>query len=184
MSKFAPHKSSASNPRATSSTICQKCLGTGHFTYQCKNTRPYVSRPSRTEQLEKPHLLAKLKADGKPSVEVPEEFKQKKGTANKILEAKEKARAKEKEPERKKTKRSRSTSDSDSDSDSSDSDSSDSSSGSDSDSDSGSSSRSSSRSRERDSKRRVPRRRTSSEASDRGLGRGRSESSDSVRHRR
>ncbi|THH18305.1 hypothetical protein EUX98_g8983 [Antrodiella citrinella] len=84
--------------------MCQKCLGTGHFTYQCKNTRPYVSRPSRTEQLEKPHLLAKMKAEGKPSVEVPEEFKQKKGTANRILEAKEKERS-EKEPERKKAKR-------------------------------------------------------------------------------
>lgn len=50
---------------------------TGHFTYECKATRPYVSRPSRTAQLENPRVLAKLKADGKPSVEVPEEFKNK-----------------------------------------------------------------------------------------------------------
>jgi hypothetical protein len=49
----------------------------GHFIYECKNTRPYVSRPSRTEQLEKPGALAKLKAEGKPSVETPEEFKKK-----------------------------------------------------------------------------------------------------------
>ena len=49
----------------------------GHFTYQCKSTRPYVSRPSRTQQLENPRLLAKLKAEGQPSVEVPEEFKRK-----------------------------------------------------------------------------------------------------------
>jgi hypothetical protein len=102
MSKFAPHGGQKSNPRATSSTICQKCLRTGsspfflffpslanrppdqplkhltgHFTYECKATRPYVSRPSRTAQLENPRVLAKLKADGKPSVDVPEEFKNK-----------------------------------------------------------------------------------------------------------
>ncbi|KAI0051151.1 hypothetical protein FA95DRAFT_1464742, partial [Auriscalpium vulgare] len=95
MSKYAPHSRGANTPRATSSTICQKCLGTGHFTYQCQSTRPYVSRPSRTKQLENPHALAKLKADGKPSVEVPEEFKTKAGTANRILEGKEKAREKD-----------------------------------------------------------------------------------------
>ncbi|KDR82887.1 hypothetical protein GALMADRAFT_58465 [Galerina marginata CBS 339.88] len=76
MSKFAPHGGRSSNqPRATSSTICQKCLGRGHFIYECKSTRPYVTRPSRTQQLENPRLLAKLKADAQPSVEVPEEFK-------------------------------------------------------------------------------------------------------------
>jgi hypothetical protein len=47
----------------------------GHFIYECKSERPYVSRPSRTQQLESPNVLAKLKA--KPSLEVPEEFKQK-----------------------------------------------------------------------------------------------------------
>ncbi|KAE9400443.1 hypothetical protein BT96DRAFT_645556 [Gymnopus androsaceus JB14] len=94
MSKFAPHGGrSANNPRATSSTICQKCLKTGHFTYQCKGGRTYVSRPSRTQQLENPRALAKLKASGAPSVEVPEEFKKPAGTANRILEAKEKERA-------------------------------------------------------------------------------------------
>jgi hypothetical protein len=93
-------------------------LTTGHFTYECKATRPYVSRPSRTAQLENPRILAKLKADGKPSVDVPEEFKNKlrvvpivsfcvvegflivhihrSGTADRILEAKEKQREKEK----------------------------------------------------------------------------------------
>jgi hypothetical protein len=51
---------------------------TGHFTYECKdNTRPYISRPSRTAQLENPRLVAKSKADGQPSVDVPEEFKNK-----------------------------------------------------------------------------------------------------------
>ncbi|KIM43192.1 hypothetical protein M413DRAFT_444006 [Hebeloma cylindrosporum] len=171
MSKYAPHGSRSSNqPRATSSTICQKCLGRGHFIYECKGARPYLSRPSRTQQLENPRLLAKLKADGKPSVEVPEEFKQPVGTANKILEAREKERSKEEKgkgqardssPKRKRAKRSHSTSDSDSssssDSDSDSSSSSDSASESDSSSSSGSNS-ASSRSRERDVKRRVPRR--------------------------
>lgn len=87
----------------------------GHFIYECKNPRPYLTRPSRTQQLENPKVLAKLKAEGKPSVEVPEEFKKpfvllhlsktidshpnkvsSVGTANKILEAKEKERLKEK----------------------------------------------------------------------------------------
>jgi len=49
----------------------------GHFIFECKSTRPYVSRPSRTAMLENPKLLAKLKAEGKPSVEVPEEFRTK-----------------------------------------------------------------------------------------------------------
>ncbi|KZT19484.1 hypothetical protein NEOLEDRAFT_1077767 [Neolentinus lepideus HHB14362 ss-1] len=97
MSKFAPHRKSYNNPTATSSTVCQKCLGTGHFTYQCKaSARPYLSRPSRTQQLENPRALAKLKEAGKPSVEVPAELKSKTGTANRILEAKEKERAKTK----------------------------------------------------------------------------------------
>ena len=94
MSKYAPHKRSTNQPRATSSTTCQKCLqkviwislqrvidlnanNVGHFIYECKYERPYISRPSRTQQLENPRLLAKLKAEGKPSVEVPEEFKTK-----------------------------------------------------------------------------------------------------------
>jgi len=142
MSKFAPHKRSANQPRATASTVCQKCLGTGHFTYECKSSRPYITRPSRTQQLENPRVLAKLKVDGKPSVEVPEEFKNKSGTANRILEAKEKARAKE---DGSKKKRGRSSSRSDSDSSDSGTDSG-SDSDSDSDSDSGSSSDSDSKS--------------------------------------
>jgi hypothetical protein len=156
MSRYAPHGRSSNQPRATSSTVCQKCLGSGHFTYECKNGRPYVTRPSRTQQLENPKLLAKLRAEGKPSVEVPEEFKKPIGTANKILEAKEKERSKEdkgkdKETPRKKAKRSHSTSDSESSSSDSDSSSS-TSSNSDSESDSEEESDSSS-SRERNRKR-------------------------------
>ncbi|KAF9483525.1 hypothetical protein BDN70DRAFT_873838 [Pholiota conissans] len=175
MSKYAPHGGRSSNqPRATSSTICQKCLGRGHFIYECKGSRPYVTRPSRTQQLENPKLLAKLKSEGKPSVEVPEEFKRSAGTANKILESKEQERLKESKGKekaensahkKKRAKRrsspgsqssgSESASNSESDSSSSSSDSSPDSS----ESESGSES---SRSRERDRKRRVPRRRSHS----------------------
>ena len=47
----------------------------GHFIFECKSTRPYVSRPSRTQQLAKVNPLDKLKFEGKPSVDVPDEFK-------------------------------------------------------------------------------------------------------------
>ncbi|KAH9065407.1 hypothetical protein EDB87DRAFT_1555371 [Lactarius vividus] len=196
MSKFAPHSRSANNPRPNSSTVCQKCLRTGqfhaqitdanrHFTYECKSSRPYVSRPSRTAQLENPRLLAKLKADGKPSIEVPE-FKDKSGTADRILEAKEKQREKEdKGHAKKRAKRcafffslllwSRSYCKPQHASSSSAASSSDSSSESDSSTDSGSETSSSgsvsgsnsysSRSRDRDDKRRRPRGRSLSRSS-------------------
>lgn len=171
MSKFAPHRRSNNNPRANSATVCQKCLGTGHFIFECKSTRPYVSRPSRTELLENPKLLAKLKAEGKPSVEVPEEFRTKSGTANRILESKEQERlvleeskGKSKEEDGRARKKARRSSRSSSDTSDSDSDS-------ESDSDSGSSSKSSasstsssdaSRSISRDRSRKRPKRRDSS----------------------
>jgi len=71
-----PLRRTSTARRDHSSSSKQKHFA-GHFTYECKATRPYVSRPSRTAQLENPRVLAKLKADGKPSVEVPEEFKNK-----------------------------------------------------------------------------------------------------------
>ncbi|XP_068660765.1 uncharacterized protein [Aristolochia californica] len=39
---------------------CQKCFQTGHWTYECKNDRVYISRPSRTQQLKNPKLRMKL----------------------------------------------------------------------------------------------------------------------------
>lgn len=47
--------------KPTMSTIggtaqCQKCFQTGHWTYECKNERVYISRPSRTQQLKNPKL--------------------------------------------------------------------------------------------------------------------------------
>ncbi|KAF9648030.1 hypothetical protein BDM02DRAFT_3242925 [Thelephora ganbajun] len=127
MSKYAPHRQSGNNPRATSTTVCQRCLGTGHFIFECKSTRPYVSRPSRTQQLAKVNTLDKLKLEGKPSVELPDEFRTKcvfkaltrvfyvlilfaairTGTANELLEAKEKERAKDKQGESSKSRKRR-----------------------------------------------------------------------------
>lgn len=47
--------------KPTMSTIdgnaqCQKCYQGGHWTFQCKNERVYISRPSRTQQLKNPKL--------------------------------------------------------------------------------------------------------------------------------
>lgn len=38
---------------------CQKCFEIGHWTYECKNERVYISRPSRTQQLKNPKLRMK-----------------------------------------------------------------------------------------------------------------------------
>ena len=39
---------------------CQRCFQAGHWTYECKNERVYMSRPSRTQQLKNPKLRMKL----------------------------------------------------------------------------------------------------------------------------
>ena len=36
---------------------CQKCLEPGHWTFECKGQSSYVSRPSRTQMLQKPLVL-------------------------------------------------------------------------------------------------------------------------------
>ncbi|KAB1213857.1 Zinc finger CCHC domain-containing protein 10 [Morella rubra] len=52
--------------KATMSTVagvasqCQKCFQSGHWTYECKNERVYISRPSRTQQLKNPKLRMKV----------------------------------------------------------------------------------------------------------------------------
>ncbi|XP_051152901.1 uncharacterized protein LOC127266626 [Andrographis paniculata] len=52
-------KSSTSDLGGTASQ-CQKCFQTGHWTYECKNERVYISRPSRTQQLKNPKLRMKF----------------------------------------------------------------------------------------------------------------------------
>lgn len=36
--------------------VCQRCLQTGHWTYECKNAPVYKSRPTRTQQLKQPKV--------------------------------------------------------------------------------------------------------------------------------
>jgi len=39
---------------------CQKCFQSGHWTYECKSERVYMSRPSRTQQLKNPKLKMRI----------------------------------------------------------------------------------------------------------------------------
>lgn len=39
---------------------CQKCLQTGHWTFECPNKRAYRSRPSHTDALKKVRRCARL----------------------------------------------------------------------------------------------------------------------------
>ncbi|KAF8243960.1 hypothetical protein K440DRAFT_28353 [Wilcoxina mikolae CBS 423.85] len=95
MHRYRPYSSSASSSRATPTTRCQKCLKLGHYSYECKATtqdRPYISRPSRTQQLQNPKLQQKL-TEAAP----PEEFSltNRKGVADSILKQKEVERERE-----------------------------------------------------------------------------------------
>jgi len=49
--------------KAAPNTLCQKCLQKGHFSYECQTatqSRPYTSRPSRTQQLVDPKLRPQI----------------------------------------------------------------------------------------------------------------------------
>lgn len=79
MKKFNRIPNIGGSSKATSSTLCQKCLKKGHYSYECKaatHERPYVSRPSRTQQLLNPKLVPKL------SNEVPHDLLVKQGIAD------------------------------------------------------------------------------------------------------
>ncbi|KAA8571472.1 hypothetical protein EYC84_001472 [Monilinia fructicola] len=80
--------------KASASTTCQKCLKKGHYSYECKanaQERPYVSRPSRTQQLSNPKLVPKLTSD------VPQDLVKKKGIADEQLAKLEKERGRKRE---------------------------------------------------------------------------------------
>lgn len=75
--------------KASTDTLCQKCLKRGHYSYECKapaQERPYKPRPSRTQQLLNPNLKPKL------TTEVPVDLVRKKGVADQILKKKEEDR--------------------------------------------------------------------------------------------
>ncbi|KAI0108449.1 zinc knuckle-domain-containing protein [Daldinia grandis] len=84
-------------PKSTPTSVqCQKCLKRGHYSYECKATtqeRPYVSRPSRTQQLLNPKLVPKLASD------TPNSLQKQKGVADEELAKREAERAKKRELE-------------------------------------------------------------------------------------
>ncbi|KAI5784660.1 zinc knuckle-domain-containing protein [Geopyxis carbonaria] len=92
MHRYRGPTASASASRATPSTRCQKCLKLGHYTFECKSAtqeRPYISRPSRTQQLFNPKLQPKLQETALPD---QVSLVNKKGVADSILKRKEEER--------------------------------------------------------------------------------------------
>ncbi|KAL4975448.1 zinc knuckle-domain-containing protein [Aspergillus desertorum] len=80
--------------KATASTLCQKCLKRGHYSYECKVTaqeRPYLARPSRTQQLLNPKLRPQLTTD------VPDDTVRTKGTADTLLAQREAERGRKRD---------------------------------------------------------------------------------------
>ncbi|KAI5857343.1 zinc knuckle-domain-containing protein [Durotheca rogersii] len=75
---------------------CQKCLKRGHYSYECKAStqdRPYVPRPSRTQQFLNPKLAPKLTS------EAPGNLRKEKGLADRELAKREAERARKRELE-------------------------------------------------------------------------------------
>ncbi|KAJ5145544.1 uncharacterized protein N7515_000108 [Penicillium bovifimosum] len=73
--------------KATATTLCQKCLK--RDIYECKappQERPYIPRPSRTQQLLNPDLVPKLSSDN------PNELLRKEGLADELLARREEER--------------------------------------------------------------------------------------------
>lgn len=106
---------------ATAGGQCQKCFQPGHWTYECKNERVYISRPSRTDQLKDPRLKkAWLPA---PSQFVNPDLEKEMEEERKLTQEKLKKERSEKRKARSKSKSKRKhralVSDSDSDSESS-----------------------------------------------------------------
>jgi len=111
---------------STATRICQHCMGTDHWTYECKNAvATYVKRTSRSKLLKTSSTRPKLYAEKPPESE--EILKLKAELASRIRENKKRKRKSKKKSRKKRRKGDSSSSDSDSsDSDSSDSSSSDS----------------------------------------------------------
>ncbi|KAI1167751.1 zinc knuckle-domain-containing protein [Nemania serpens] len=91
MYRRGPSKSTPANVQ------CQKCLKRGHYSYECKaseHERPYVARPSRTQQLLNPKLVPKLASDAIDAVQKT------KGLADQELAKREAERARQRELEK------------------------------------------------------------------------------------
>lgn len=94
MNRFPRPPPMGGSTKATASTLCQKCLKRGHYSYECKavaQERPYVSRPSRTQQLLNPKLVPKLTSD------MPNSLLRKKGVADEQLTKAELERGRKRE---------------------------------------------------------------------------------------
>ncbi|KAI1271700.1 zinc knuckle-domain-containing protein [Xylaria sp. FL0933] len=90
MYRRGPSKSTPGNVQ------CQKCLKRGHYSYECKASaqeRPYVARPSRTQQLFNPKLVPKLASD------TADALQDKKGLADQELAKREAERARKRQLE-------------------------------------------------------------------------------------
>lgn len=90
---------------------CQKCHQSGHWTYECKNARVYMARPSRTKQLKHRSLNRRLR----PSAPAPE-YKPSSYLARGVKRKRDDDKKKKKKKSKKGRKRKGSDSDSGSDS--------------------------------------------------------------------
>ncbi|KAE8697852.1 phospholipid-transporting ATPase 2-like [Hibiscus syriacus] len=57
--RLGERKDKATMMSTIGASQCQRCFQAGHWTYECKNERVYMSRPSRTQQLKNPKLRMK-----------------------------------------------------------------------------------------------------------------------------
>eukprot|EP00249_Psilotum_nudum_P010172 c22380_g1_i2 orf=397-1239(-) len=93
--KLGVRKDSRPGSVTGGSQQCQKCFQLGHWTYECKNERVYISRPSRTQQLKNPKLRPKFldpsELDGADAKELERGFSKDK-TALKLDKKKRKRR--------------------------------------------------------------------------------------------
>lgn len=60
-------KRARQNASLESSRQCQKCLQSGHWTYECKNTPAYRVRASRSQQLRNPKLRQPFNREKPPT---------------------------------------------------------------------------------------------------------------------
>ncbi|EYE92502.1 uncharacterized protein EURHEDRAFT_415267 [Aspergillus ruber CBS 135680] len=80
--------------KASASTLCQKCLKRGHYSYECTASaqeRPYLARPSRTQQLQNPKLRPKLSSD------TPNDLLRTEDLADKLLTKREEERGRKRD---------------------------------------------------------------------------------------
>ncbi|KAJ0980598.1 hypothetical protein J5N97_008853 [Dioscorea zingiberensis] len=82
---------------------CQKCFQPGHWTYECKNERVYMPRPSRSQLLKNPKLKSTLQVsfEGNPDYEEEPSREKEDKNARKMREKKgDKSRKKSKRKHR------------------------------------------------------------------------------------